>query len=1010
MRLTGKHVLLCLVSMMAMVGHATAYNHPELKWRTIDGQHFRVHYHQGAERTAQLAAQIADEIYEPITALYDHPLPEAVDLVIFDTDDYSNGMTYYYQNKIAIWATQMDWELRGTHHWLRNVITHEFTHMVTLQLARKFPGWLPAFYLQHIGYEDEKRPDVISGYPNVLVSYPLPGTVVPMWFAEGMAQYQAPCLEYECWDAHRDMLLRMAVLHERLLSYDEMGGLGKGGLGSEMVYNQGYSLTSYIGQRYGPESLEALCQAMRSPLRYDFGGAVKKILGTSEKGLYDQWHGHLLEKYQEQQKAVESSLVTGRRITGEGWMNIHPIWSPDGSKLAYLSNKGSDYQIMSLYVMDMETEKADLVTGGLRSAASWSPDGTKLVYAKRVAPNKYGSYVNDVYVYDVEAKKEKRLTHELRAMDPQWSPDGESILVVLNGDGTHNLALLDPQGQLVGTLTENTDGTQYYRPRWSPTGQEILVSTFCGRNRDLALLQADGRDCRPVIQGLEDERDPAWSSSGETIFFSSDRDGIFNIYAFSLEQERLTQISNVLGGAFNPSLLPDGETLAYAGFTEDGYQLFLLPMSGALDRPRDIPPIVQLEDNPGHQQEPPSYPSRPYKSIFTKTFFLPRFVIDDNKFKAGLYVASWELLDKQGIFATAAAAKDGDFDLYAQYENRMFAPTLFFEIYRLRKHVQDEVYDRIEGHRTLVGLDTRYDLTEFDLGIRYLWSDPLSVTYQKELALSYIFSKYDVFLEAWTREPVPGYLPKDSFLGKDSWTYFRGHDISLRWDYKSISRARDAEINPRGGREIHLRYDRMFNKLINPNEYKMTEYGYVIAYYKNYYDQFLLDWKEYRALPFGKHTLVLHLKGGAVDKAVDDFFYLQLGSQEGLRGYSFYSIEGRKIALGGLTYRFPIWTDISKQLLHLYFDKLYGSFFLEAGKAWNEDTLNFEDIKKDIGAELRLDAFSYYAFPTKISLQAAYGLDDIPEADNRPAEKGGWRLYFNLLFTFISSNGKAKSL
>jgi hypothetical protein len=197
----------------------------------------------------------------------------------------------------------------------------------------------------------------------------------------------------------------------------------------------------------------------------------------------------------------------------------------------------------------------------------------------------------------------------------------------------------------------------------------------------------------------------------------------------------------------------------------------------------------------------------------------------------------------------------------------------------------------------------------------------------------------------------------------------------------------------------------MLNKLINPNEYKITDYGYITAYYKNYYNQFLLDWKEYRALPFGRHTLVLHLKGGIVDKAVDDFFYLQLGSQEGLRGYSFYSIEGRKIALGGLTYRFPIWRNISKQLFHLYLDKLYGSLFLEAGKAWNEDSINFEDIKRDVGAELRLEVLSYYAFPTRISLQTAYGLDDIPASENRPAEKGGWRIYFNLLFTFISSNG-----
>ena len=1005
MRFVIIHVLLFLVILMILGAEVQAYNHPELKWRTIEGKHFRVHYHQGAERTAQLAVQIADEIYEPITSLYDYPLPAVVDLIIYDTDDYANGMTYYYQNKIAIWATQMDWELRGTHHWLRNVITHEFVHMVTLQLARKFPQWLPAFYLQHVGYEEEKRPDVISGYPNTLISYPLPGTVIPLWFAEGVAQYQAPFLEYETWDTHRDMLLRMATLGDNLLSYDDMGGLGKGGLGSEMVYNQGFSLTSYIAEEYDPKSLEDLCQAMRSPWRYDFGSAVKKVTGKSEKQLYNEWHDHLLELYSHQQRMVEANSVTGRRITQEGWMNIHPIWSPDGSKIAYLSNKGSDYQIMSLYVMDMETEESELVAGGLRSAASWSPDGEKLVYSKRMSPNKYGSYVNDIYLYDLKTKKEKRLTHDLRAADPHWSPDGQFIMVVLNADGTHNLALLDPEGNLVRNLTDNADGRQYYQPHWSPTGEEILASSFCGRNRDVALINADDMSCRPLIQGLEDERDPCWSSDGRTVCFASDRGGIFNLFSYNLDDDRITQVSNVVGGAFHPSISPDGKSLAYSGYTSDGYQIFLLPMAEALGRPADIPLIVELQDNPGGPEEPPSFESRPYKSIFTKTFFLPRFVVDEKKFKAGLYVASEELLSKQAVFATAVVAKDGDFDLYAQYENRMFAPTLFFEAFRLRKHVKDHVYDRIDGHRTLVGLDTRYDLTEFDLGIRYAWSEPFSITYQKELSLAYIFSKYDIYLEVWTEEPVPGQLPTGSFLGKDSWTYFRGHDISLRWDYKSIARARDAEINPRGGREIHLRYDRMLNKLINPNTLKKTEYGFTTAYYKNYYDQFLLDWKEYRALPWGRHSLILRLKGGLIDEAVDDFFYLQLGSQEGLRGYSFYSIEGRRIALASITYRFPIWRDIGKQLFHVYFDKLYGSVFFDAGKAWNEDTFNFDEVKKDVGAELRLEGLSYYAFPTKISFSAAKGLDEIPATDNRPGDKGSWRLYFNLLFTFISSNG-----
>ena len=1008
MRFRSLSIPICFLAVVMLTGPARAYNRQELDWRTIDRNHFRVHYHQGAERTAQVAAQITDEIYGPITELYDHPLDKTVDLIILDTDDYANGLTYYYQNKIEIYATQMDWELRGTHNWLRNVITHEFTHMVTLQLLRKFPGWLPAFYIQHIGYEEEKRPDVISGYPNTMISYPLPGTVVPLWFAEGVAQFQAPGLEFESWDTHRDMLLRMATLGDNLLTYDEMGSLVKGGLGSEMVYNQGYSLTTYIAQEYGADRLEELCRATRSPLRWTFSSSVKRVIGRSGPQLYDEWHQKILEQYQDQQQAVERNLAEGRQVTDEGWMNHYPVWSPDGSRLAFLSNRGSAYQLMSLYLMDAGTEETEMVAGGLRSAPSWSPDGQQIIYAKRTKPNKYGYHLNDVYRYDVETKEEKRLTHGLRGFSPVWSPDGESILVVLNEDGTHNLALLNPEGQLIRTLTENVDGTQYHRPCWSPDGRQILASRFDGRHRDIVIIPAGGGEARTVVGGLEDERDACWQPDGQGIYYASDRSGIFNLYRCDLQGGHIEQLSNVIGGAFSPCPSPDGRALAYAGYTSDGYQIFFLPLEEAWEQPVSIPPIVEMGHNPGHHLETPKYESHPYQSTFTPTFFLPRVMIDARKFKGGLYMASSELLDKQNIFATVVAATDGDFDLYAQYENRMFAPTFLFEAYRLRKNVTDEVIDRIDGHPTRVRLDTRYDLTEFDVGIKYAWSQPYSIRYQKELSLTYIFSKYDVFLEAITEEAVPSGLPRGYYLGKDSWTYFRGHDIALRWDYKSISLARDAEINPRGGREIHFRYDRMFNKLINPNTLKKTEYGFVTAYYKNYYNQFLLDWKEYRALPWGRHSLVLRLKGGLIDEAVDDFFYFQAGSQEGLRGYSYYSIEGRRMALASLTYRLPLWPDMGFKLFHVYFDKLYGSVFFDAGKAWNGDRFDLDNLKRDVGAELRLDALSYYAFPTKVSFAAAYALDDIPAVEYRPAREGDWRFYFNLLFTFVDTNGGLK--
>ena len=97
---------------------------------------------------------------------------------------FNEAIQFFYDNKMEIWATNLEFGFRGTTRWLRNVITHEFTHMVNIQAAMKFSRRIPAFYLQWIDFEKEKRPDVLSGYPTHIASYPIAGEIVPPWFAD----------------------------------------------------------------------------------------------------------------------------------------------------------------------------------------------------------------------------------------------------------------------------------------------------------------------------------------------------------------------------------------------------------------------------------------------------------------------------------------------------------------------------------------------------------------------------------------------------------------------------------------------------------------------------------------------------------------------------------------------------------------------------------------------------------------------------------------------------------
>jgi hypothetical protein len=94
--------------------------------------HFEVHFHSGAERTARTVAKIAEDIYAPITDLYDWEPDGIVHFIIKDFDDNSNGAAYYYDNKVEIWAPQMSFILRGTHNLVAQcgdarVLAHDFS-------------------------------------------------------------------------------------------------------------------------------------------------------------------------------------------------------------------------------------------------------------------------------------------------------------------------------------------------------------------------------------------------------------------------------------------------------------------------------------------------------------------------------------------------------------------------------------------------------------------------------------------------------------------------------------------------------------------------------------------------------------------------------------------------------------------------------------------------------------------------------------------------------------------
>jgi len=992
-----KAMFLAAILCLGLVpSRSIAWNRSEIAWLTISTEHFNIQYHKGLERYAAEAAAIAESVYGPITELYQFKPEGKIYLNICDTEDESNGSTYYYLNRIDITAAPYDFWFRGSSSWLADVIAHEFTHMVSVQSSFKYPRWVPSLYLQAVNFEKEKRPDVIYGYPNLQVSVPVPGELLPNWFAEGMAQYQSAGARHDIWDSHRDMLLRTAFMNDRLLTLDEMGVFGKTSRGSEMVYNQGFSLVRFIAKRFGEDKVRGLASAFASIKTWGFGGACKRVLGVSDGELYRMWKEDLATAYYPVAAKVREREIEGGRVAGEGFMNLFPVPGPDVRGFYYLSNRRRDYADFDI-VRRTEDGKTKSIVSGVSSRFSVAPEGTKICFSRKTRSNDRGYLRNDLYLYSVDAKKEKRLTRGLRATNPDWSPDGTQIACVVTGGGAQRVAVVDAGTGNHTCITPPASGREYMGLSWGVGG--LLATRFDGSSRDIVRIDPGTGAEEILVATAADERDPCWNAAGSGFFYASDRTGIFNIFYHGMDGDNDLMVTNCIGGAFAPAAA--GESLLYAGYGAEGFEIRSLadwragsaPVDDRLDDGRLMDERRGIEAAPGAADVDAPGGGTKFGIEYTKLFFYPRLMLFQGTPRIGLFLDSGDYLGRQNVFAGGAIGAEGEFDLNLAIETRQFKPTFGFEVYRSRTRY---------GYRAQLEDGSTYEnRVRYDLWDAYFTASmelrPTTQFSREEAVLQYNHGEYGVNVEIWQL------LKQKEFQGEIGWTYYVADELSFLFHHRSIREEIDADINPRRGRSIDLEITRAHDRLAS---------GDFVAgllrpiYNKDYFGRYQLSYAEYVGLPLWRHALGLELKAAAIDRStINDFFYLYLGGRDGLRGYSYYSMGGTRLGLARLTYRLPVWRNINRQFLGVYLGSLYAGAFAEAGKVWTEDELDLRGNKKDVGFDLRLKGFTFHSYPVAASFEAAYGLNDVYYQDPFKTfevlyEGKEWKYYGSILFSF----------
>ena len=1013
--------------------YAQFESHPELDWYTIETTHFTISYHKGTERTAGAIAKICEEIYGPITSLYDYEPKDKVNFIVNDVSDIANGATDYFNNRIEILATALDFDLRGTHNWLRNVVTHEFTHIIQIQASMKLSTKFPAIYLQWLNYEKERRPDVLYGYPNVIVSYPISGVGVPAWFAEGTAQYQRQEMGYDQWDSHRDMILRMYVTDDDMLSYNEMGQFSSiTSLKAESIYNSGFALVRYISQTYGEDKLKEISNNLSDLTNFSIDRAFRQCLGIDGTDLYDNWKKFLQQDYEKRLLKVKSNIIEGDIIEKKGFANYYPHYSPDGSKIAFLSNQDYDYASTSLYLYDVAKKEKKLITFPAGTNLSWSPDGKKIIYSRRNYPPTINDVIIfDVYEYDITTEKEKRITNKLRAISPSYSSDGKSICFLVNGDGTMNLYTADVDGKNIFKLTDFNDGEQLFNPVFSFDGKNIFLDYALENGRRIMQFNIEDKKLEPVFnESFGDTRSSFLSSDGKKLFFSSNRTGIFNIYSYDIQSKDIKQITNVPGGAFMPSVDNNGN-LVYSSYTSTGYKISVLKSfkETEINPDRDynrpdklISKYHDLDSLTNEKKDNFDWKylrnfddknttiknANPYTSIFTNIAFFPVIRFDNytkdynflDAIKPGFYFYSDEMLSRFSIFGGANVNRKGERDLFFQfqYDNGVpFLKDFFAKQLNFEPKFSIEAYNisRQSSGQLIAGTDTinvgvTYDLLEFDIGMIFKMFN-----INHEFRFNYSFSKY--------ASDIDGFLIPQSNIAipASAQDYFKAHTLSLSYSYENYYPNRNMDINP-VGRRVRIKYDFEMSK-INPAYVVDNNGNLSTVYQNNKLHKIDAEWLESIGLFNNQHSVSLKVRGATIfGPRVDEFYAFYATGLPGMKGYPFYALGGGKVLTGNLTYRIPVLTKIDTRISPLYLDKLYFSIYGDYGDAWDGNDITLKDFKKDMGAELRLQAFSFYAFPTSIFLNAAYGFDEFTKRFRGENVTYGkeWRFYFGVLFGF----------
>jgi hypothetical protein len=956
-----------------LIGRPARAGDPYVEWYTLESPHYRVHFHAGIEPIAQKVAVVAERAHEALTPQIGFVPSTPTEIVLTDDSEVANGLAspLPYPSIVLLVSAPDDMSSLGDYDdWVTELVTHELTHILQLSNTSGLPGV----------------------YNRIFGPTYAPNQEQPHWIIEGLAV----AMETEHTTGGRlrgtqfDMFLRADVLAGRIARLDEISHPPRRYPGGTLWYLYGAKFVAWISSIYGPDIYAAVAADYGAQvLPWGINRAIRRATGRTYEELYAGFIQDIQRSYRAQARAVESrGLREGRRLTHHGYTALEPRFLPaacgTGPKLSYVREDADSPG--GVYTIPLDgspiSENEELVARSTGRSHAWGPDCS--LYFDGILPSRRLYGFNDISRLAPgersprgTEKNRERLTFSRRARDIDVSPDGRKIVYATNDRGTTTLRLATLTGDHRLTdewrLVASGRFEQVFTPRFSPDGRRVAFGTWtAGGYRDIRIVDIETGALVELFRDRAIDQQPAWSPDGKTLYFTSDRTGIANVYAWDVETGALRQVTNVVNGAYMPAVSPDGRRLVYVGFTPDGFDLYEME----LDPSRFLPalPAASVRSTVA-EVVTKNYAVSSYRAL--PTLWPRRYLVtvEDTSFGPAIrfLTAGADAVGYHGVSADLSiATQTGDVLGSVSYGYGRLPFGFFATAFRNAAVRPDFRFG-----------ETARDVTEHQSGVTTGVDYGIPGVFDAQgVALSYTLAHweherpFDPRVNPNTPVPVE---PPSGTIGI----------VRLAYEFSNAS-ATPMAISLERGLSLSVAGD--FADGAWGSEDTLTAFSGVLRGY------FPLPWHPH-------HVLAVALSGGAAVGSYARFGAYSTGgygdapeftldasfireSSFVLRGYAPGQFSGSTYNLLNVEYRFPIlYVDRGISTLPAFLRTLSGALFFDWGGAYNAMNLRRPTLvlHPSAGAELSMDFVLGYFTQSSVKLGIARGFD---------SHAMGWDFYF----------------